>query len=64
MALRLSLIGEATGQPIGTLQAFLRDICHIVDSITCYTGWLFPLWDSKRQTLADKIMRTVVIPAA
>ena len=31
------------------------------DSIICYIGWLFPLWDSKRQTLADKIMKTVVI---
>jgi uncharacterized RDD family membrane protein YckC len=61
-ALHLTLIGEATGQPIGGGMAFLRDLCHIVDSIICYVGWLFPLWDAKRQTLADKIMRTVVIP--
>jgi uncharacterized RDD family membrane protein YckC len=60
--LRLSLIGEATGQPIGGGMAFLRDLCHLIDSVICYVGWLFPLWDSKRQTLADKIMRTVVIP--
>ena len=63
-ALHLSLIGEATGQPIGGGMAFLRDLCHIIDSIICYIGWLFPLWDAKRQTLADKIMRTVVIPAS
>jgi uncharacterized RDD family membrane protein YckC len=62
MALHLSLIGEATGQPIGGWMAFLRDLCHFIDSIICYIGWLFPLWDAKRQTLADKIMRTVVIP--
>ncbi len=62
-ALGLSLVSEATGQPIGAGMAFVRDICHIVDSITCYIGWLFPLWDAKRQTLADKIMKTVVIPA-
>jgi uncharacterized RDD family membrane protein YckC len=61
-ALHLTLIGEATGQPIGGGMAFLRDLCHIIDSIICYVGWLFPLWDAKRQTLADKIMRTVVIP--
>jgi uncharacterized RDD family membrane protein YckC len=61
-ALHLSLIGEATGQPIGGGMAFLRDLCHFIDSIICYVGWLFPLWDAKRQTLADKIMRTVVIP--
>jgi uncharacterized RDD family membrane protein YckC len=62
-ALGMMLISEETGQPIGTLNAFLRDICHIIDAIICYIGFLFPLWDAKRQTLADKIMRTVVIPA-
>jgi uncharacterized RDD family membrane protein YckC len=62
-ALNMSLIGEQTGQPIGPGKAFLRDICHIVDSIICYVGFLFPLWDAKRQTLADKIMQTVVIPS-
>ena len=61
-ALHLTLIGEVTGQPIGGGMAFLRDLCHFIDSIICYVGWLFPLWDAKRQTLADKIMRTVVIP--
>jgi uncharacterized RDD family membrane protein YckC len=63
-ALSMMLVSEETGQPIGTLNAFLRDICHIVDGIICYIGFLFPLWDDKRQTLADKIMRTVVIPVA
>ena len=28
----------------------------------CYFGWLFPLWDAKRQTFADKIIGTVVVP--
>jgi len=62
--LGMMLVSEETGQPIGTLNAFLRDICHIVDSVICYIGYLFPLWDPKRQTLADKIMKTVVIPVA
>jgi uncharacterized RDD family membrane protein YckC len=59
--LNQKLIGEASGQPIGAGLCFVRDIAHIVDSIICYIGWLFPLWDAKRQTLADKIMSTVVI---
>jgi uncharacterized RDD family membrane protein YckC len=62
-ALGITLLSEQTGQPIGAGMAFLRDICHIVDGIICYIGFLFPLWDAKRQTLADKIMRTVVVPA-
>lgn len=59
----IKLVGEATGQPIGAGKAFLRDLAHIVDSIICYVGWLFPLWDAKKQTLADKIMSTVVVVA-
>jgi hypothetical protein len=43
--------------------AFVRDVCHILDSIVCYVGFLLPLWDANRQPLADKIVRTVVVPA-
>jgi uncharacterized RDD family membrane protein YckC len=57
----LRLLNEQTGQPIGGGLAFARSIVHFVDSIICYIGWLFPLWDTKRQTLADKIMGTVVV---
>jgi uncharacterized RDD family membrane protein YckC len=60
--LHLRLISENTGEPIGAGMAFARDICHILDSLACYIGWLFPLWDAKRQTFADKIISTVVIP--
>jgi uncharacterized RDD family membrane protein YckC len=60
--LHLKLVSEQTGQPIGVLMAFVRDICHIVDTAICYVGYLFPLWDTKRQTIADKIVGTVVIP--
>jgi uncharacterized RDD family membrane protein YckC len=62
-ALNLRLIGDKTGEPIGPGMAFARDICHILDSLACYIGWLFPLWDAKRQTFADKIVSTVVVPA-
>jgi len=60
--LHLRLISESTGEPIGGGMAFARDICHILDSLACYIGWLFPLWDAKRQTFADKIISTVVVP--
>jgi uncharacterized RDD family membrane protein YckC len=61
-ALGISLISETTGQPIGAGMAFVRDICHIVDGIICYIGFLFPLWDAKRQTLVDKIVSTIAVP--
>ncbi|GAA1396510.1 RDD family protein [Luteococcus peritonei] len=60
--LGIKLLDEMTGQPIGAGKAFLRDICHVLDNI-CYIGYLWPLWDAKRQTFADKIMKTVVVDA-
>lgn len=57
--LRTRLLGEATGQPIGPVNAFVRDLLHILDGVA-YVGYLWPLWDDKRQTFADMIMRTVV----
>jgi uncharacterized RDD family membrane protein YckC len=60
-ATNVRLIDEQTGRPIGGGMAFLRDLAHFVDAIICYVGFLFPLWDGKRQTLADKIMNTVVV---
>lgn len=60
-ALGIRLVGEQTGQPIGPLLAFARDLAHFVDGVICYIGYLFPLWDKKRQTLADKIVKTVVV---
>ena len=59
-ALGLTLLAESTGQPIGMAKAFLRDIAHFLDGL-CFVGYLFPLWDQKRQTFADKILTTVVI---
>jgi uncharacterized RDD family membrane protein YckC len=60
--LKFKVVSEATGQPIGFGMSILRQIAHIVDSIICNIGYLFPLWDQKRQTLADKIMSTVCLP--
>lgn len=60
-ALGIRLVGAATGQPIGAVLTFVRQLAHIVDGIPCYLGYLWPLWDAKRQTFADKIMSTYVV---
>lgn len=57
------LVSEATGQPIGPGLAFARDLVHFLDSAICLIGWLFPLWDAKKQTIADKLLNTVVVKA-
>ena len=48
--------------PIGFGMSIVRQIAHIVDGLVCYIGYLWPLWDAKRQTFADKIMTTVCVP--
>jgi uncharacterized RDD family membrane protein YckC len=60
--MKFKVVSEKTGQPIGFGMSVVRQIAHIVDSVICYIGYLFPLWDNKRQTLADKIMTTVCLP--
>ena len=58
--LRTKLVAEVNGQPIGGVNAFLRDLLHVLDGAV-YIGYLWPLWDAKRQTFSDMIMKTVVI---
>jgi uncharacterized RDD family membrane protein YckC len=59
----IKLIREQDGQPVGAGMAFLRGLAHVLDSIPCYIGFLWPLWDAKNQTFADKVCSTVVVTA-
>jgi uncharacterized RDD family membrane protein YckC len=58
----IKLVDERTGQPIGPGMSFVRDLAHTLDGFF-YLGYLWPLWDDKRQTFADKILSTVVVEA-
>lgn len=60
--MKFKVVSEKTWQPIGFGMSIVRQIAHFVDAVICYIGYLFPLWDRKRQTLADKIMTTVCVP--
>ena len=57
----IKLVKADSGQPIGAGMSFVRQLAHLVDAIPCYIGFLWPLWDAKKQTFADKIMSTYVI---
>ncbi|WP_067450297.1 RDD family protein [Actinomadura macra] len=59
----IRLVSAQTGQPIGFGMAFVRKIAHIADSFLCYIGFLWPLWDERKQTFADKICNTIVVRA-
>ena len=60
-ALGIRLVRETDGQPLGVGMAFVRRLAHFLDSLACYLGWLWPAWDAKRQTFADKVCSSIVI---
>ena len=41
---------------------FGRNLLSFINSLPLYLGWLWPLWDAKRQTFVDKVLHTVVVP--
>jgi uncharacterized RDD family membrane protein YckC len=61
-AMKFRVISEKTWQPIGFWLSLVRQIAHYLDQLICYIGYLFPLWDDKRQTIADKLVSTVCVP--
>ena len=61
----LRCISARTGEVIGGGMGVVRWLCHSVLGVLCFIGTildlLFPLWDGQRQTLADKMVSTVVV---
>ena len=47
------------GLPIGFAMAFVR---YLVNGL-CGLFWLYPLVDGRRQTVGDKLTKTIVVPA-
>ena len=55
------LVGlENGGQPIGPVMVFVR---YFINNVVCYLGWIVPFFDQQRQTLGDKVTKSVVVPA-
>ena len=55
------LVRSIDGELVGPALAIVRHFVHIIDAVVVFLGFLLPLVDPKRQTIADKIMGTVVI---
>ncbi|HET7688974.1 MAG TPA: RDD family protein [Nocardioidaceae bacterium] len=63
----IKLVNVNTGQPVGAGMGIARYFVHIIDSIPCYLGFLWPLWDAQKRTFTDMILtdqRVVVAPKA
>ncbi|MFS0705299.1 RDD family protein [Cellulomonas sp. 179-A 9B4 NHS] len=60
-AMGLRVVLEETGTPPGVWMCLVRDVAHVLDNLVLYVGYLWPLWDARRQTFADKAVHTVVV---
>lgn len=68
MVMKIAVKDAETGGPIGYGRAFARWLIASILWIAFYLpgilDLLFPLWDAKRQTLHDKVVRSVVLQVA
>jgi uncharacterized RDD family membrane protein YckC len=58
--LRIRVLDATTLQPVGFWRSVIRLLTHLVDVVPLGVGFLWPLWDRRRQTFADKLSTTVV----
>ncbi len=59
----LRVVDVAAGEPIGFWRSVIRQLAHITDVLSVGLGYLWPLWDAKNQTFADKLASTVCMRA-
>lgn len=60
-ALGIRLVGVSTRQPVGPGRSVLRLVAHLLDTLPFLLGYLWPVWDERRQTFADKVCSTIVV---
>jgi uncharacterized RDD family membrane protein YckC len=61
--LRIRPITETGGVRIGVGRGVLHEVAHLLDAVLLGLGYLWPVWDERAQTFADKLVRSVVITA-
>jgi len=61
----LKLVSQETGQNVSMGQFLLHHtIGYIINGIICYIGFLFVLFDARKQSLAQKLFGTFTVRAA
>ncbi len=48
------------GSPAGVGRLMAREVAHLLDTLSIFVGWLWPLWDPRRRTFADMLLHTEV----
>ncbi len=54
------LVDEVTRRPIGARRSLWRQLAHGIDGALLGLGYLWPLWNPRRQTFADQLAGTIV----
>ena len=49
-----------SGATVGVGRLMSRELAHLLDTLSVCVGWLWPLWDSRKRTFADLLLRTEV----
>jgi uncharacterized RDD family membrane protein YckC len=57
----LGVVDAGTGGKIGLSRGFLRFLVMTLGAVTLYIGWLWCIWDKKKQTWHDKAAGSVVV---
>jgi Mce-associated membrane protein len=53
-------VRKRDGSPVGMLRLMIREFAHLLDTAALLIGWVWPLWDNRRRTFADLLLRTEV----
>jgi uncharacterized RDD family membrane protein YckC len=59
----IKIVRTSDMQVLGPGMGIGRQFAHILDSLPCYIGYLWPLWDPMKQTFADKVVGSVAVAA-
>jgi len=59
--MRIVLVDEDTGRPVGPARSILRSVLHVLDIGALFFGYVRPVFQYRAQTFADQICRTVVV---
>jgi Mce-associated membrane protein len=54
------VVVRTDGASPGLGRLLCRDLAHLLDTISVFVGWLWPLWDPRRRTFADLLLDTEV----
>lgn len=64
--LKFNVVDDVSRKPIGAGKGVVRELIYFVFAWLCsillLVAVLFPLWDAKRQSLVDKLIKTVCVP--